>query len=205
MPVGGEEGGGVSALSPPFNDGPLEIKTCTVPERKTNNEIEKSERYAAREKFRRDTESYGNIFYNWEEILRDKEMRLEKEEQKRNERLKKAKKLKGIWDLMKICKEYLSEWGKDWRFGLEKNEERRVKGENLEREIRLEKVKEKKITFEKRKLQTALNFKIKNLGNGGKIEWEKEIRKERLELQELQENLWRWREGGGWWQERWKR
>ena len=98
-------------------------------------------------KFRRDTESYGNIFHNWEEILRDKEMRLEKEEQKRNERLKKAKKLKGIWDLMKICKEYLSEWGKDWRFWLEKNEERRVKGENLEREIRLEKVKEKKITF----------------------------------------------------------
>ena len=49
--------------------------------------------------------------------------------------------------------------------------------------MRLEKVKEKKLTFEKRKLQTALNFKIKTLGNGGKIEWEKEIRKKRLELQ----------------------
>ena len=42
-----------------------------------------------------------------------------------------------------------------------------------------------------------MNFKIKNLGDSGRIERESEIRKERLELQEFSEDLWRCREGGG--------
>ena len=29
-----------------------------------------------------------------------------------------------------------------------------------------------------------------------RIEWERDIKKERLELQEFKENLWTWREGG---------
>ena len=110
---------------------------------------------------------------NWEDTLREKEIRLRKEDQERNLRIERAKSLKGIWDLMRICKEYLAEWGTDWRVGIEKNEERRSKGKILEKEIRMEKIKEKKITFEKRKLQFVLNFKIKKLGNGGKIEWER--------------------------------
>ena len=35
------------------------------------------------------------------------------------------------------------------------------------------------------------------MGDSGRIEWESEIRKERLELQEFRENLSRWREGRG--------
>ena len=35
------------------------------------------------------------------------------------------------------------------------------------------------------------------MGETGKKEWASEVRQERLELQEMRENLWRWREKGG--------
>ena len=50
-------------------------------------------------------------------------------------------------------------------------------------------------------LQIKLNLKIVKLGQQGMREWENECRQEcrqdRIELQELKENLWRWREKGG--------
>ena len=36
-----------------------------------------------------------------------------------------------------------------------------------------------------------------NWGGQGKLEWAEELRKERMLIQELKENLWRWRENGG--------
>ena len=35
------------------------------------------------------------------------------------------------------------------------------------------------------------------MGKEGKKEWSEKIRHERQELQELKENLWRWRDSGG--------
>ena len=81
--------------------------------------IEKKERYAVREKFRRDTELYGEIFHDWESIIKEKEKKLKSEELERKERLKKAAKLKGTWDLMIICKEFLEEWEGSWVEGSE--------------------------------------------------------------------------------------
>ena len=42
-----------------------------------------------------------------------------------------------------------------------------------------------------------MNFGISKLGGRGKLEWAEELKKERMEIQELKENLWRWRENGG--------
>ena len=56
---------------------------------------ERQERYAAREKLRQDTETYGDIFIDWEKIMKKKEIRLRQEEEKRNMRLKKSKQLGG--------------------------------------------------------------------------------------------------------------
>ena len=99
---------------------------------------------------------------------------------------------------MRICKDFLKEWGNEWTEGSEKRIVREKEEErNLEREERFTKIAQKKKLLEKKKIQSTLNFKIKNLGESGRIEWEREIRKERLELQEFRENLWSWREGGG--------
>ena len=55
-----------------------------------------------------------------------------------------------------------------------------------------------KIIEEKKKEQSTNNieFRLKQLGDKGKLKWKKEDKKERLELQELKENLWSWRERG---------
>ena len=58
-------------------------KTTTKPKgeyekrelRKKEEEIAKREIYAAREKLRRDTAIYGDIFYDWEAIMREREVR----------------------------------------------------------------------------------------------------------------------------------
>ena len=47
----------------------------------------KKEIYAAREKYRKDTELYGKIFHDWEAILKEKEKKLKSEELRRKERL----------------------------------------------------------------------------------------------------------------------
>ena len=89
--------------------------------KRKEDEKEKRERYAAREKCRKDTEIYRDMCYNWEEIMKEKENRLKREEQERNSRIDKSNSLKGIWELMRTCKEYLAEWEIDWRVGNEKN------------------------------------------------------------------------------------
>ena len=49
----------------------------------------------------------------------------------------------------------------------------------------------------RKKIQTRINFGVSQLGESGNREWAAEVRQEKLELQELRENLWRWRDRGG--------
>ena len=67
----------------------------------------------------------------------------------------------------------------------------------METEKIFRKIAQKRELLEKKKIKSTLNFKIKNFGDSGRIEWDSEIRKERLELWEFRENLWRWREQRG--------
>ena len=60
-------------------------------ENKNREKIERQERHAAREKYRKDTEIYGDIFYDWETIMKEKETRLRQEEKERNTRINKIK------------------------------------------------------------------------------------------------------------------
>ena len=90
-------------------------KTTTPPKgeyekrelRKKEEEIAKREIYAVREKLRRDTAIYGDIFYDWEAIMREREEKLEKEEIERKTRLDLSSKLRGTWNLMRICNDFL--------------------------------------------------------------------------------------------------
>ena len=74
---------------------------------------ERQERYAARENFRQDTETYGDIFFDWEKIMKEKELKLRQEE-KESMRIKKSKHLGGTWELIRVCKSFLEEWENDW-------------------------------------------------------------------------------------------
>ena len=123
---------------------------------------------------------------------------MKSEELRRKERLKKAEKLKGTWDLMINCKEFLEEWEGSWVEGSEKS---RIRQENTRKEIekceRFEKIEIRKKEIKKKMLQTRLNLGVKELGKEGMKEWSETIKHERQELQELKENLWRWRDSGG--------
>ena len=106
---------------------------------------DRQERYAAREKYRKDTEIYGEIFFNWEEIMRERNLQLQKRELERQERLEKAKTLKGTWELMKVCKEFLEEWEQDWVEGTEKERERQEKKQReQDKNERLQKIETKR-------------------------------------------------------------
>ena len=49
-----------------------------------------------------------------------KEIRLRQEEKEMNTRIKRASKLSGTWELMRVCKDFLQEWEADWVEGTEK-------------------------------------------------------------------------------------
>ena len=63
--------------------------------RRREEERAKRDRYAAREKLRRDTETYGDIFYGWEAIMREREEKLDRKERERKTRIDLSHKLRG--------------------------------------------------------------------------------------------------------------
>ena len=161
---------------------------------KSDLQKEREKRYADREKLRRDIEIYGDIFYDWEDIMKEREEKLRREECERRLRKRKADSLSKTWELMIVCKEFLGEWEAEWTMGSEKA---RIIQEERNKEERFKKIDLQKENFKKKTQQTKLNFGISKLGGNGKLEWAEELKKERMEIQELKENLWRWRENGG--------
>ena len=99
VPVGGEEGGGVSSLSPPLTMDLLKgqpvlyrKEIMIMRERRVNVMLPGRNT----EEIRIFMEMSSTI-NNWEDTLREKEIRLRKEDQERNLRIERAKSLKGIW------------------------------------------------------------------------------------------------------------
>ena len=151
---------------------------------------ERQERYAAREKLRQDTETYGDIFIDWEKIMKEKEIRLRQEEEKRNLRLKKSKQLGGTWELLRVCKSFLEEWENDWTESEQKSRMRQEeRNEVWEKEDRFRKIEIKKKEIKKKSIQTRIDFCVSKLGEKEREEFKFETRKERIELQELRMNL----------------
>ena len=124
---------------------------------------EKEKRYAEREKLRRDIEIYGDIFYDWEEIMKEREEKMRREECERNLRKGKADSLSKTWELMKVCKDFLGEWEAEWTMGTEKA---RIIQEERNKEERFKKIDLQKENFKKKTQQTKLNFGISKLGGG---------------------------------------
>ena len=136
-------------------------------------------------------------FYDMEKIQMEREKERETMEQMEAERKGKAERLKAIWGLARLCREILRE-SESWD---ERAEE--IKN-NIEREsgkgIRIEKAKEKKQFILTKYKQGRIDKMFDELSKKGKEEWERitsnEERKARLDLKEMKENLWKWRESG---------
>ena len=99
---------------------------------------------------------------------------------------------------MKVCKGFLEEWEGEWVEGSEKARERQEKRQKgIDKNERFKMIELNKKEFNKKKVQSRIDSGVSQLGESGKKEWAKEIRQEKLELQELKENMRRWRDRGG--------
>ena len=135
---------------------------------------ERQERYAAREKYRQDTEIYGEIFYNWDEILRERNLQSKHREIERQTRINKASNLKGTWDLMKVCKGFLEEWEIDWVEGSEKAKERQdKKEEEIDKNYRFRRIEIKRQDQIRNKLWSQSTWRIRKQRMGGRSQTRK--------------------------------
>ena len=87
--------------------------------------LERTERYAAREKYRRDTELYGDVFYNWDLIMQQE--LLKGNEKERNQKIAKQEKLRATWGLQRFPARMGG--GLERGNGKDKNEKRRYEKE----------------------------------------------------------------------------
>ena len=151
-----------------------------------------------RKKLEKDRETYGDIFYDMEKIVKENVEKNKRLEENRNYKIKKAENLKNSWELMRVCRNFIQENEGDWLEGIEKSNLRREKIlEEEKKKERFRVVERKKGEIKTKKLQSRINFATKSLGSEGKKAWGQEIKKERLEIAEAKENIWKWRENGG--------
>ena len=89
-------------------------------------------------KYRKDIELYGDVFYNCDLIMQQRQKILKEKEKERNQRISKSKKLRCTWELMRVCKEFLQEWEGNWTEGTEKTRTRQeeMKRKEFERKER---------------------------------------------------------------------
>ena len=146
---------------------------------------------------------YEELFYNWEEIQRERKDQNDRIEEIRDRRLQISAAKEMSWKLLRICIDFLKEHGQDWQEGSWRNMERRRNDlEKNERKIdRFRKISEKKSEIKTKLLQTKIGEKTKLLRGKENSEWEQYIhfdpteREMRAEAAEAKENLWRWRGG----------
>ena len=78
----------------------------------------------------------------WKTMLEEREIKITREEQERERRIKKAEKLERSWLLLKLCREVMSKEGENWRISKERKEEERRK--EIDKHERLETASRKK-------------------------------------------------------------
>ena len=70
---------------------------------------------------------------------------MKEKENERNQRIAKQNKLRGTWELMSVCKDFLQEWEGDWVEGSEEAKERQELGrQELEKQERFKLIEFKK-------------------------------------------------------------
>ena len=126
----------------------------------------------------------------WDDKIEEFKLKIEHGEIEKAKRLERAGMELKSWELARICKLFLSEHADGWKKDTKQREKERQ--EIFERNERIAKGIKKKETLLKKLKQTKLTNLIESLPK--KIQNEKIEKENRLELQELKENIWKkWR------------
>ena len=130
---------------------------------------------------------------DWPSIFEEHKSRLEEEEKERKRRIKKKEDQEKSWELAKLCREYIRDNSKKWTGEIEDKRKKREK--EIAKKERKSLAREKKENTMKNLVQKKIIASTSNLSKEDKKKiFEIEDRKRRLELKEMKENLWRWRE-----------
>ena len=133
---------------------------------------------------------------DWEEERRKRQEAMDKEEQERQARIKKAKRLEESWKLSNICKEYIKGNSQTWR---DRDEERESERAVMMRKERTQLAQYKKDRFARNHLRKEKSRKITEmlgeLPMGEQERWKKEQRQaDGRALKEMKDNMWKkWR------------
>ena len=137
----------------------------------------------------------------WDERIREREEEMRREEEERQERIKKSKHLEQSWELLRLCKEIMSEEGHNWKISKERREK---EGEQKrEREERLRRANNQRAETMQRLETKEKQIKItETLDKQPQKKWillERELEKERrIILNEAREEVWKkWRQSKG--------
>ena len=133
---------------------------------------------------------------DWDEERRKRQEEMDKEEQERQARIRKAKRLEDSWKLVNLCREYIKENSQTWR---DRDDEREQEMNDLMRKERTQVARYKKDRFTRNHLRKEKTQKITNmlreLPVGEQEKWRKDQRLlEGRALKEMKDNTWKkWR------------
>ena len=133
---------------------------------------------------------------DWEEERRKRKEVMDKEEQERQAKIRKARRLEDSWKLSNLCREFIKENSQAWR---SREEERDKELEDMRRKERTQVARYKKDRAIKNHVRKEKNQKItdllRELPMGEEQRWRKEQRlEEGRVLKEMKDNMWKkWR------------
>ena len=136
---------------------------------------------------------------DWEEEMRKREEEMRRREEIRNNQIKKAERMNTSWELARQCRQYITENSNSWRRIDERIEEKEEEERKRQRLLKAAQKKESCMTKDRiRKKQQKITQLLTQIPATEAEEFEAEEKKrDRLEMREINENLWKsWRGKG---------
>ena len=133
---------------------------------------------------------------DWEEERRKRQEYIEQEENMRQERIRKARRLEESWKLSNLCREFIRDNSQVWQTRME---EHKAEVDMIEKTERLKRAEYKKGEFRMEQMKKDKSRKITEmlmeLPKDEQERWRKDQRKEEGKLlKEIKDNMWkRWR------------
>ena len=133
---------------------------------------------------------------DWDEIRKKRQEDMDREEQERMARIRKARRLEESWNLLKLCRDYIKENSQVWR---DRDDERELERAAMMRKERTQLAQYKKERFVRNHLRQEKTRKITELLGelpmGDQERWRKDQRQaEGRALKEMKDNMWKkWR------------
>ena len=129
---------------------------------------------------------------DWEEKIKEYRRQIEEESLKREEKIEISSKLKKCWAFARLCRSYIKDNTHTWKLGAEAREEKRK--EESQRAEKRGKAARKKEEFKEKMLKRKITERWAQLPEKEKKKFRQdEEKKKNIEMEEMRENLWKWR------------